>query len=45
MSPGFLKLVTVPTASPLLEMSDTLSMCTPLVTGVTLPAAAPSGRK
>ena len=44
MSPGFLKVVTVPTATPLAEMSETASMCTPLVTGVTFPGELPTGR-
>ena len=43
-SPGCVKVVSVPTATPLAEMSDTVSICVPLVTGVTLPAAV-RGRK
>src|SRR5262245_40830092 len=44
MSPGCVKLVSVPTTKPFDEMSDTASMCVPLVTGVTLPPAL-KGRK
>ena len=40
MSPGCAKVVSVPTARPLGEMSDTVSICVPLVTGVTVPAVA-----
>ncbi len=36
------KVVSVPTATPFGEMSDTVSICVPLVIGVTLPAVADS---
>ena len=45
MSPGCAKVVSVPTARPFGEMSDTVSMCVPLVIGVTLPGVRPRGRK
>ena len=36
-SPGCVEVVSVPTARPFGEMSDTVSICVPLVMGVTLP--------